>query len=248
VDSEAVRERGLRFGVARPEKIRVVNMGVDTERYHPARFAQERAAIRAEFGLAAGAPVVGTVARLVPDKGIEHLVDAMAAVVKRCPEAQCLIVGEGPQRPALTAQAARLGLKRRVLFTGHLTEALRAFAAMDLFVLPTYREGFGVVFAEAMSMQVPAIASRIAPVTEVVADGETGLLIELGNVQGFAEAMLSLLEDEARRQAMGRAGRERVVNLFSHRRMAEAHEQIYLQHLSRVTPSPEKHKRQPPRQ
>jgi glycosyltransferase involved in cell wall biosynthesis len=229
VDSQAVRQRGLDFKVAPPEKIRVVNMGVDPDRYDPARFAPERAAIRAEFGLAPDSPVVGAVARLVPDKGVEHLVDAMAQVVARCANAQCLIVGDGPLRPALTAQVNRLGLRRRILFTGHLTEALRAFAALDLFVLPTYREGFGVVFAEAMSMEVPVIASRIAPVTEVVADGETGLLIELGNVAGFAEAILALLEDEARRKAMGRAGRQRVIDLFSHRRMAEAHEKIYLE-------------------
>lgn len=230
VDSQAVRDRGLVFRVAPPAKIRVVHMGVDPDRYNPARFAAERAAIRAEFGLSPAGRVVGTVARLVPDKGIEHLIDALAQVAGRCPDVQCLVVGDGPLRAALTAQATRLGLRRRILFTGHLTEALRAFAAMDLFVLPTYREGFGVVFAEAMSMEVPVIASRIPPITEVVSDGETGLLVDLGNVEGFAAAITTLLEDETQRQAMGRAGRERVIRRFSHRRMAEAHEEIFLEY------------------
>lgn len=229
VDSDAVRDRGLAFRVAPPEKIRVVNMGVDPVRYDPQRFEIERLEIRAELGLAPAGRVIGTVARLVPDKGLEHLIDAMARVAARHPDAQCLIVGEGPLRPALTAQAAALGLADRVVFTGQLPEAVRAFAAMDLFVLPTYREGFGVVFAEAMSMEVPVIASNIPPITEVVADGETGLLPELGNVEAFAEAIVTLLEDDERRRAMGRAGRERVIRHFSHRRMAEAHEEIYLE-------------------
>ncbi|MBI3360255.1 MAG: glycosyltransferase, partial [Chloroflexi bacterium] len=229
VDSDAVRDRGLAFHVAPPEKIRVVNMGVDPDRYDPTRLENRRLEICAELGLAPTGRVIGTVARLVPDKGIEHLVDAMARIAPRFPDAQCLIVGEGPLRPALTAQAQSLGLGGRVVFTGQLPEAVRALAVMDLFVLPTYREGFGLVFAEAMSMEVPVIASRIPPVTEVVADGETGLLPELGNVEAFAAAIASLLEDEGRRRAMGRAGRERMIRCFSHRRMAEAHEQIYLE-------------------
>src|SRR5439155_25872835 len=103
--------------------------------------------------------------------------------------------------------------------------------AMDLFVLPTLREGFGVVFAEAMAMSKPAIGSRIGPVAEVIEEGVTGYLASSDNAEEFAGRALELLGDCAKRRAFGDAGRRRVEKYFDEARMCEAIEDQYLRLL-----------------
>jgi len=109
---------------------------------------------------------------------------------------------------------------------------------MDLFVLPTLREGFGVVFAEAMAMGKATIGSRIGPVAEVVEDGVTGYLVPFDDPEQFAQRALELLSDDGKRRAFGGAGRRRVEKLFTEERMCETIEQHYrrLLALKGITP------------
>ncbi len=130
-------------------------------------------------------------------------------------------------QPALEQRALDLKIADRVIFTGSRSDIPNQLAAMDLFVLPTLREGFGVVFAEAMAMGKAVVGSDIGPVREVVADGETGLLFPPENPDRFAEAVVSLLADKRRRQAIGTAGRRRVEQLFDERKMFERIEAEY---------------------
>ena len=160
VDSECVRARGLACKVAPPDRIRVIPMGIDTERFDPAKYRAERESIRADLGLGPGSTVIGAVARFVPDKGLDTLLRAVSMLAKKYPQLQCLLVGDGPLRDELGNLAGKLGLDRRIVFAGYRTDIPRVLAAMDLYMLPTRREGFGVAFAEAMSMEVPVIASR----------------------------------------------------------------------------------------
>lgn len=225
VDTDAVRLDGLYHRVAPPEKILTVPMGINLQRF--SRQRTNPAAVREEWGIPFDAPVVGSVARLVPDKGLECFLDAAARVAALNERVRFLIVGGGPLRPALEQQAQRLGIAERVIFAGVRSDIPAQMAAMDLFVLPTLREGFGVVLAESMAMEVPVVASDIPAVLEVVADGETGILLPPGDPERFAVAILDLLGDETRRRAMGAAGRRRVELLFDERQIFARIEATY---------------------
>ena len=227
VDSECVRSRGLAFHVAPPEKIRVIPMGIDTERFDPGKYRAERAAIRAELGLKPDATVIGAVARFVPDKGLDQLLHAVSLLATRFPDLQCLLAGDGPLREDLRSLSRTLGLEGRVLFAGYRTDIPRVLSAMDLYMLPTRREGFGVAFAEAMSMEVPVIASRIPPLDEIVADGHTGALADVGSPDAFARAAEPLLADPDLRRKMGQAARRRVLERFEQSLMCRAYERLF---------------------
>jgi glycosyltransferase involved in cell wall biosynthesis len=229
VDSECVRARGLACKVATPDRIRVIPMGIDTERFDPAKYRAKRESIRVELGLAPGSTVIGAVARFVPDKGLDTLLHAVSMLGKKFPQLQCLLVGDGPLREELGNLSGRLGLDHQVVFAGYRTDIPRLLAAMDLFMLPTHREGFGVAFAEAMSMEVPVIVSRISPITEIIVDGRTGVLAEVGDPEAFARAAAPLLEHPELRQRMGQAGRRHVIERFEQTLMCAAYEQLFLE-------------------
>lgn len=225
VDTEAVRAEGLRYRVTPPHKILTVHMGVELDRFNPNGI--DRDAVRRMWGMPPAAVVVGTVARLVPEKGIDDLLRAAAPLARRWPQLRLLIVGDGPARSALERQARDLSIVDRVVFAGVRTDIPTQLTAMDLFVLPSRREGFGVVFAEAMAMRIPVVGSDIGSVREVVEDGKTGVLVPSQDLPRLADAIDRLLADPARRESMGAAGRRRVEQHFDARIMYERTEAIY---------------------
>jgi len=227
VVSDAVRNRGLAFGVAPPEKIRVIPNGIDTERFNPNNYREERDAIRREFGVKPNMIVIGAIARFVPDKGLDTLLRTVGLLVPRFPDIRCLLVGEGPLRGELQILAQSLGLDRHVVFAGWRMDTSPLLAAMDIYMLPTRREGFGLTFVEAMSMEVPVVASRIAPVDQIIVDAETGVLATCDDHADFAKAVEPLLNQPELRGQMGRAGRRRVIKLFDQSFMCEAYERLF---------------------
>jgi glycosyltransferase involved in cell wall biosynthesis len=233
VDSECVRSRGLAFKVAPPDKIRVIPMGIDTERFDPEKHQSGRQAVRAELGLRPEATVIGAVARFVPDKGLDTLLQAIALLVAQFPEIQCLLVGDGPLRDELRALSRKLGLDHRVVFAGYRSDIPRLLSAMDLYMLPTRREGFGVAFAEAMSMEIPVIASRISPLDEIIVDGRTGALADVGDPGAFARAAEPLLADPELRRRMGQDGRSHVIERFEQTLMCRAYERLFQEHAGK---------------
>jgi glycosyltransferase involved in cell wall biosynthesis len=234
VDSEAVKLRGIKLRVGSNESIRVIPMGIDTVKFDPVKYIEERPKIRAELGLAAGSTVAGVINRLVPSKGVDCLLHAAGLLAQRHPELQCLIVGDGPLREDLVQLAKKLGLESRVVFAGYRRDVPRVLAAMDMFVSPTQREGFGVAVAEAMAMGIPVVTSRISPLTEIVTDGETGLLATVCNAEEFAQAIENLLTHPERRVQIGTAARQHIISNFSQKGMCEAHEQLFLEHYQKV--------------
>jgi glycosyltransferase involved in cell wall biosynthesis len=174
--------------------------------------------------LAGEGPLVGTLARLVPQKGLDVLLEAFARIP---PPARLVIAGSGPLREALQARAARPDLAGRVRLLGPRADAAAVMAALDLFVLPSRWEGFGLVLLEAMAAGRPIVASRVSAIPEVVQDGTTALLVPPDDPAALAGAMRALLDDPARRQAMGEAGRARVQRLFTPQRMVDATVDLY---------------------
>jgi glycosyltransferase involved in cell wall biosynthesis len=199
-------------------KVVVIHNGIEVERFDPAlngRLSRE------QHGIPTSAPLVGTVGRLRPWKGQDCFLRALARVRQAIPNVWGLIVGGSPfgvqddYPTRLRRVAADLGLNDCVAFTGQLPDPRSAMAAMDLFVHPGDPEPFGLVNLEAMAMGKPIVAFAHGALPEIVADGETGLLIPSGGETGLAEAVITLLGDPARRARMGQAGRTRVVRHFA---------------------------------
>jgi glycosyltransferase involved in cell wall biosynthesis len=169
-------------------------------------------------------PLVGSLARLVPQKGLDVLLDAFATVP---PPARLVIAGDGPLLPVLTARAARPDLAGRVAFLGKRADTPALLAALDVFVLASRWEGFGLVLLEAMAAGRPIVASRVSAIPEVVADGETALLVPPGDAAALAAAITALLADPPLRAALGAAGRARVARHFAPAAMQQATASIY---------------------
>jgi glycosyltransferase involved in cell wall biosynthesis len=153
------------------------------------------------------------VGRLAGVKGVPILIDAMSNLVEKHPDLRLRLVGDGPDRRRLEADVEARGLGKRIEFLGYRSQAEVAeeLARTDVFVLPSFAEGVPVVLMEAMAAQVPVVTTRIAGVPELVEDGVSGLLVPPGDSDAFTAALDALLADPDRRQALGAAGRRKVV-------------------------------------
>jgi len=226
VDTYTVRKEGLKAQVTKDqEKIVVVPMGINLEKFSPSPPGVDT--LRRHFGFSEQALVVGTVARLVPDKGLECFLHMASEIIVERDDVVFLMVGDGPLRSDLEYLAKDLGVSARVVFAGHRTDIPSVLQIMDLFVLPTLREGFGVVFAEAMAMEKATIGSCIGPVAEVVEEGVTGYLASPTDYKEFAKYALELLADDNKRLKFGKAGRKRVEKHFNEQIMCETIEKHY---------------------
>jgi len=178
---------------------------------------------RAALGLPPDGLVIGAISRLDPVKGIDVLLEALPQVE----EAALVVIGDGPQRAALEALAARLGVSHRVSWAGFQQDAVRLLPACDLFVQPSLYEGLPTTVMEAMAAGLPVVATAVGGTPEVVADGVTGLLVPPCDPAALARAITALLRDPEQRRTMGQAGRERVAQHFSAVRMIERTERLY---------------------
>jgi glycosyltransferase involved in cell wall biosynthesis len=210
--------------------ISLIYNGVDLARYDEPEVC---CTLQAEFGIPTGAPIVGVVARLEPEKGHPTLLDAWPHVLAAVPDAHLLIVGEGSQRESLEAQAAALGLlggrgdRASVTFTGRRDDVPAVTAALDVAVLPSYREAQGLSILEAMALSRPVVASAVGGIPEMVEDGRTGLLVPPRHPEALAGAIARLLLDHPLADTLGRAGRELVHERFCVELMVRAVESIY---------------------
>lgn len=215
--------------VGMPESsVEVLHNGVDLSRFAVADRAipsvDERAALRREWGVPDNALVVGSVGRLVAVKNYALL---LRAVASGAPEVHLVLAGEGPERAALTAQAAALGIAARVHLLGHSNDVDRVLRAFDIFVLPSISEGMSNTLLEAMAAGVPPVASAVGGNGEIVRDGVDGLLFPNDDEAGLAACLAALCGDDALRARFAAAARERVQSTFDIRHMVERYEQLY---------------------
>lgn len=183
--------------------------------YPPAVPTKEREAL----GLPPGKILlcVSRMSTLEPYKNVEMIIRSLPEVVRAQPQTTLVVVGPGDDRPRLEAIVAGLGLRDHVIFAGRVAdEVLQSyFAACDLFVLPSTGEGFGIVYLEAMFHSKACIGAQAGGVPEVIENGVTGLLIDPAAPAQLSAAIVRLLQDDATRAAMGRAGKKRLEEKFS---------------------------------
>lgn len=217
--SDHVREYLLANSRVERAKVETVHYGLDPSPFDSVG-EDIVAETRAEF-VDDETPLLGTVARLTEQKDLETLLRSFANVREDGTGAHLAIVGRGEQAERLQSLAADLGVVPYVTFTGFREDIPALMRAFDVFALTSRWEGFGVVLLESMAARTPVIVSDVSAIPEVVEDKKTGLLVEPGNVQGFATAIESLLSAPDKRREMGEAGRERLEREFTVERMVD---------------------------
>lgn len=221
--SGAVADFTIRVEGVASSRVVTVHYGLEADAPGPA----DMAAARLRLGAPTGEPLVGVIGRSVEQKGIDVLLSAFPRIIAAVPDARLAVVGDGPLRGALEATAQALGIAGRVRFTGWVDRASTLMPACDVVVIPSRFEGFGLVALEAMAASRPIVATRVDALCEIVADGETGLLVPGEDPERLAEVVAGLLRAPDRAQAMGRAGHRRLVERFSVDRMVDGTLAVY---------------------
>ena len=204
--------------------ISLIHNGVDLERYD---HQEPCCTLREEYGLPSRGPDRGGRRPARAREGPPDAARGLDVRRRRRPDATLLVVGEGSRRGALEAMARELGIADRVVFTGRRDDVPAVTAALDVAVLPSYREALGLTILEAMALSRPIVASNVGGIPEMVEDGVTGLLVPPHDAEALAAAIVRLLHDHPLADTLGRAGHDLVHERFCIERMVPAVEQIY---------------------
>ncbi len=245
--SDSVRRVVLDLGICPQAKIRTLGYGscsgVNLDCFDPAaRGPADRARVRAQYGIPEDAPLVGYVGRMVRDKGLRELAAAWQRLRAEFPDLHLLCCGMyEPQDPVPADARETLESDARVHFTdGFIDDMPAAYAALDLCVLPTHREGLPTVALECAAMEIPLVATRVPGCVDAVQDGVTGVLVEARSADALSSAIARLLGDPRLGKKMGKAARELVRARFSEEMVFESVLEEYRRLLreSRIAPVP----------
>lgn len=211
-------------------KLVTVTNGIDGDRYTA---PVDAAAKRRELGIRPDAPVLGFAARLTEQKGLTYLLRAMAMLVNEFPTLTLLVAGDGPLRGDLEREAASLGLDGNVRFLGVRHDVPELLQTFDVCVLPSLWEGLPMVVLEAMASGCPLVATLVGGVSTAIRHGETGMLVEAGDISSLASALRAVLTDGALRARLAENGRRAFQMRFTARAMARQYESLYLKALGK---------------
>lgn len=223
---EAARQRFAADGMRPRRALLSVPNGIRLERFRPAGDVARQSLV-AELELPTGSRIIGTVGRLQPVKDHALLLRAFAKVRVQVPEAALVIVGDGPLRAALEAQAEQAGLSDAVRFMGDRHDVPRLLTGMEVFALTSTSEGYSVALLEACASSLPIVATDVGGNREIVRHGVNGRLVPSGDTAAIATALIALLRGGEQAAAMGRAGYAWAQAEASFRTMAERYHGLY---------------------
>lgn len=221
--SNEVKKDMLRYKI--PEaKIRVVDNGIALE-----RFAKpvETNIMKNQLGLDEKIRIIGTIGSLVIEKGHIYLLEAARQILDVVKDLKFLIIGDGPLRKALEEKSEELGIKKDIIFMGQRKDIPELLMAMDVFVLPSIKEGLPIALLEAMASKRPVIATRIGAIPNVIENEDIGVLVEPKDITGLRDAIMNLLNDPGRMNLLARKGFDRVCRDFSSDEMAKNYLKLY---------------------
>jgi glycosyltransferase involved in cell wall biosynthesis len=217
-------DEAIRLGVCLPQQIRTIYNAIDFRAFDP---AMTNGYLRTTFRLTPEVPLIGTVARLVPQKGVEYFLDMAAHVAERRPEARFIVIGEGSQEQPLRQRARRLGLENRVLFVGPQLRMPECYAGLDVFVLSSLWEGHPLSLIESLAMERPTVATLTSGSPEIIDHGVTGFLVAPKDPATLAEKVLWLLDHPELGRRMAREGRRRCLARFDEKAMVDQTLRVY---------------------
>lgn len=217
------------------QQMTVVYEGVEVSRLPS---PQIRHAARARFGVTDNSPLIGCVGVLLPDKGQDSLIRALATIRAEFPAVKLLLVGDGPDKPRLQQLAAKLEVTNAVIFAGFVTSIESVYPALDLFAFPSRFEGLGTSLLSAMSYEIPSVAFDTCAFPEIIEHGRSGLLAELNNDSSLANSIAAILRNPEIALQIGRAARKRIEQKFSAPKMVDSMLTVYESLLAPQTAPP----------
>ncbi len=219
--SKLIIKTAIKEKIGRPDSIKYWGGSVDISRFSPQRFSRDFIAQKKKhLGISPSSRVIGIVARLVVEKGYLELFMALENVLTEFPDTVLLVVGpeEPEKKDAIKSKTIRkYDIEKNAIFLGERIDVDEIYPLMDIFVLPTHREGIGASILEASAMEKPVIVSDTGGCPEAVEDKKTGILIPVKNVKKLTEAILYLFNNPEEAKKMGRNGRKKVLREFDER-------------------------------
>jgi glycosyltransferase involved in cell wall biosynthesis len=239
VVSNTLSQKLKAYGLCRSSKMRILGdgsaCGVDLSRFSPtAELIEKGKVVRRNHSVSLDGTVIGFVGRLVPDKGIQCLVESFARLYEQNPDIRLLVLGDfEPQRGRLPDETTEmLRSHPGIIHIGFTYEIEPYYAAMDIVTLPSRREGFGLTLIEAGAMGLPVVATNVTGCVDAVVDGRTGLLVPPDSVTALTNAIAKLLASPPLRREMGSRARKRVEDKFTSARLVDAHVRLYSEMLT----------------
>lgn len=208
------------FGVSN-DRIELIHNGIDLSRFSQEFSSEDILRAKEYLGIENG-PVIGTMGRLSSVKGQRFLIEAMKYIVLSDNRVKCVIIGSGPEEGELKKLVMKMGLEGSVKFAGdaHYKDAPLYLKCMDIFVLPSLKEGLGLALLEAMALGKPCIASDVGGISEILGNGQNGLSVPPANAEALKEAIMKLLNDRSLSAGLAGNGRALVREKFSIESMA----------------------------
>lgn len=225
--SEAIRKVLIDDGIE-AQRIDCVPSGIDTS-----RFDVEPCELRREFGLHPHTRIVANVAFFADHKGQRYLVESAPAILEEFPDCAIFLIGEGPLREPLRELAGKLGIADRVFFPGFRTDIPAILRAIDVYVMPSHKEGLGTSVLDALWCEVPLVAAAAGGIPEIVHHEENGLLVPPRDSAALASAVLRLLRSPEEAARLGAAGPRTVASKYTAERMVEGNLRVYRRLLGR---------------
>lgn len=194
-----------------PDRIQVIYNGINPDKYQP----ENTRSLRSEFNLAPNAPLIGFVGQLDERKGIDNLLPAFKKVTQEIPDAVLLMVGTGVMQQRIETFIMQNRLERNIRLVGFRNDIQNIMRTIDVLVLPSWWEGFGIVIIEAMAAEKPVITTNVSSMPEIVIHQETGLVVPIKDEEQLFRAMLELVQNPEKARRMGKRGCEVVMAKFT---------------------------------
>ena len=225
--SESVKEHLINdFGV-REDRVRLIHNGIDVFRFNAFK-DEDKIRIKKTLGLKEE-PVVGIVARLSDVKGHKYLIEAMKGVLAVYPGVQLLIAGDGRMKEELVRLVKSEGIQENTYFLPTVADTVEVLTAIDIFVMPSLKEGLGLSLMEAMACGLPVIGSEVGGIKSLIQQGVNGVLVQPAQSAGLSRAILDLLKDTGKAASLGARARDFIAHNFSQERMVKETEEVYLE-------------------
>ncbi|RKY33041.1 MAG: hypothetical protein DRP74_01220 [Candidatus Omnitrophota bacterium] len=223
--SEEVKHHLVRDFKLKEQEIKVVRHGIDLSKYCSPS-TEYREETKKELGLDKG-PVIGIIARLSQEKGHIYLIRAVKKAKEQVNNIRLIIIGEGRMREKLLTEVNSLGLEDSVIFFPSVFDTRKFLSVMDVFVLPSLKEGLGLSLMEAMTMSVPVIGTDIGGIKDLLMNQENGLMVKPGDSFALSQAILKIISDRTKAESLAKKAKQFIEKNFTKEKMIVSTEEVY---------------------